>query len=397
MRYSLNPGVFALAALLLASGCVTTVRQVSGPPAPLPEPAPVTDRAAHWRFDAGNRPPAESDGYRPPNQLAVLLPLSGTLATAAAPVRDGLLAGYYGEVRRRPELRFYDTTGTTTGAVSAYERAVADGADQVLGPLGKDQVDAVFRLSRTSVPVLALNRPDVMPPVNNASYALAPEDDGIGAADYLQARNTLRVLVLSAGDDNARRSVAAFEKRLQKHGGSVVQTLAVVGETPADITDLLRAAALREGGVDAVFLAMRGPAARAIGPQLSAAGLAGKPRVATSQLTAGTGKADQDRLLDGIAFPTDAWSVSGVSGLPSALSTGNRLPTARGPAARLFAFGYDAWLLTAYLERLALSEDGSVRGASGTLRIDADGNVMLSPAWSTFSGGNIVPLMGSDG
>ncbi|GAA4853615.1 penicillin-binding protein activator [Luteimonas vadosa] len=396
MRLPHRYGALALTALLMASACSTV--QVSRPPAPTAEPAPVVvDRSTHWRFDAGNRPPAERDGYRPPNQLAVLLPLSGTLATAAAPVRDGLLAGYYAENRRRPELRFYDTTGTTTGALAAYERAVADGADQVLGPLGKDQVEAVFRQARTGVPVLALNRPDVAPPMNNASYALAPEDDGVGAADFLQSRGAARVLVLSAGDDNARRSVEAFGKRLQQHGGSIVQTLAVVGDSPADMTELLRAAALREGGVDAVFLAMRGPQARAIAPQLSAAGLAGKPRVATSQLTSGTGKADQDRILDGIAFPTDAWSVSGVSGLPAASTTGSGLPTARGPAARLFAFGYDAWLLTAYLERLALVEDGSVRGASGTLRIDADGNVMRNPAWSTFSSGNIVPLMGSGG
>jgi hypothetical protein len=394
MRHpSIRSVAVGLAALLL-SACASV--QVSAPP-PVEAPAPVAPRAAHWSFDAGSRPPAEPDGYRPPNQLAVLLPLTGSLATAAAPVRDGLLAGYYGERRRRPELRFYDTSTTTGGAIAAYEQAVADGADQVLGPLGKDQVEAVFRQSRGSVPVLALNRPDTTPPVNNASYALAPEDDGIGAANYLVARNARRVLVLSAGDDNARRSVAAFDRQLQSQGGSVVQTLAVVGESPADMTALLQSVAQREGGVDAVFLALRGPQARAIASQLSAAGLAGKPRVATSQLASGTGKPEQDRALDGIAFPTDAWSVSGVRGLPPAASTGRTLATARGPAARLFAFGYDAWLLTAYLERLALAEEGSVQGASGTLRIDADGNVMRTPAWSTFSGGSIVPLMGSGG
>ena len=35
--------------------------------------------AARWKFDAGDRPPAERDGYRPPVKLAVLLPLSGSL------------------------------------------------------------------------------------------------------------------------------------------------------------------------------------------------------------------------------------------------------------------------------------------------------------------------------
>lgn len=395
MRHSPHRCLCAGLAGLLLSACASV--QVSAPPPAAETPAPATARATHWQFDAGNRPPAERDGYRPPNQLAVLLPLTGTLATAAAPVRDGLLAGYYGEQRRRPELRFYDTSDSTGGAIAAYQRAIAEGADQVLGPLGKDQVEAVFRLAGARVPVLALNRPDAPPPANNASYALAPEDDGIGAADYLLARNARRVLVLSAGDDNARRSVTALGERLQAQGGSLVQTLAVVGETPADMTDLLRATVQREGGVDAVFLALRGPQARVVAPQLAAAGLSARPRVATSQLTSGTGEPEQDRVLDGIAFPSDAWSAGGFGGLPSAASAGASLPTARGPAARLFAFGYDAWLLTAYLERLALSEDGRVQGASGTLRIDADGNVARTPAWSTFSGGSIVPLTGSGG
>lgn len=379
----------------LGAGCATV--QVSKPAAPVqPDtPAQSNQRAARWQFDAGSRPPAERDGYRPPVKLAVLLPLSGGLATASAPVRDGLLAAYYGEQRRRPDIQFYDTAGTAGGATAAYARAVAEGADQVLGPLGRDEVDAVFRGAQSNVPVIALNRGATAPPANSASFSLAPEDDGTGAAGYLLSRNAKRVLVLSSGDDYARRSVGALDKRLQQDGGAIVQTLAVVGEKPADMTAALQAAAQREGGVDAVFLALRGAQARAVGPQLAAAGLSGKPRVATSQLVSGTGKPEQDRALDGIAFPTDTWSTGGTRALPAAAVTGKSLPTARGAAAKLFAFGYDAWLLTAYLERLALSDDGQVDGATGVLRIDPTGTVMRTPAWSTFSGGVVVPLAGA--
>jgi outer membrane PBP1 activator LpoA protein len=41
-----------------------------------------------------------------------------------------------------------------------------------------------------------------------------------------------------------------------------------------------------------------------------------------------------------------------VRGLAGAEATGARLPSARGPGGRLFAFGFDAWLLTAYLDSL---------------------------------------------
>src|SRR5690606_38091277 len=149
----------------------------------------------------------------------------------------------------------------------------------------------------------------------------------------------------------------------------------------------------KEGGIDAVFLALRGGAARELMPRLAMAGLAGKPIVATSQLISDTGKSDQDRALDGIAFPGGTWTSGGhVSGLPSAASAAQTVSTARGGAARLFAFGYDAWLLTAYLDRLAQSADAYVAGATGALSIDESGNVQRVPAWLTFSSGVVVPL-----
>ena len=395
MRHSIRKAASTALALALLAGCATV--QVSGPdtrPAVTPGEAPITSTAS--RFATGNRPQAERDGYRPPLKLAVLLPQSGSLATAAAPVRDGLLSAYYGETRRRPELQFYDTAGTADGAAAAYNRALAEGADQVLGPLGRDEVEAVFRVMRPEVPLVALNRPASPPPTNAASYALAPEDEGIAAAGFLIARNARRVLVLGNGEDAARRSIAAFDGELRSRGGSVVQTLAVAGDKPADMTGLLQAAAQRDGGIDAVYLAMRGPQARLLAPQLAAAGLAGKPRVATSQLVSGGGNSGLDVVLDGVAFPTDAWSAGGVAGLPNAARTGGALPTARGPAARLFAFGYDAWLVSAYLERLE-GGTGGMRSASGTLRIDDKGNVVRTPAWSTYSGGHVVPMAGSGG
>lgn len=349
------------------------------------------DREGNWRFNAGSRPPADRDGYRPPRKLAVLLPLSGAMAAASSPVRDGLLAGYYGEHRQRPEIVFYDTTGTPAGAVAAYQKASTEGADYVVGPLGRDEVGALFKESQLTVPVLALNRSSAAPPSGNASFALAPEDDGIAAAEYLLSRKARRVLVLAGSDDGMRRSVAAFREHLLSRGGSVVETL-TIADKPADSTAALQAAAQKEGGIDAVFLALKGAQARALAPQLGTAGLAAKPRVSTAQLLSGTGKPDQDKLLDGIAFPAETWSVQGIPGLPAAESTGQSLATARGPAAKLFAFGYDAWLLTAYLERLAGQANGKVDGATGDLRLDGFGNIVRSPAWSTFSNGQIVAL-----
>ena len=352
----------------------------------LPLPRPF-DQGQVWNFD--QRAPAASDGYRPPRRLAVLLPLSGQLATAAAPVRDGLLAGYYGENRQRPEIFFYDTAGTPAGAVAAYTRAVGEGSDFVVGPLGRDEVTALYRESALNVPGLALNRASVAPPPGHAMFSLAPEDDGLAAADYLLAREHRRVLVLAGADDNGARAAEAFATRLTERGGAVAATIRI-SERPANLSAQLAQAAA--SGADSVFLAVRGPQARALAPQLAQAGFATRSRVGTSLLTSGTGKADEDLVLDGIVFPTEAWAARGAPGLPQASLAAESLPTARGAAARLFAFGYDAWRISAYLERLVTRADGELRGATGDLRLDGFGNVVRQPAWATFSGGVQVPL-----
>ena len=227
------------------------------------------------------------------------------------------------------------------------------------------------------------------PPDGKAGFSLAPEDDGIAAAEYVLARERKTALIIEGSDDNGRRASQAFRERFAERGGRVTRVISVP-EAPGDLSAMLATAS--QEGADAVFLAVRGSTARALTPQLALAGLGGKTRVGTSQLTSGTGKPEEDVALDGIAFPTEAWTSRGVPALPAASVTGERVPTARGPAARLFAFGYDAWLLTAYLEKLATGINTDLQGATGRLQLDGFGNVVRTPSWSTFAGGRPAPI-----
>ena len=335
-------------------------------------------------WDFSDRAPAAADGYRPPRKLAVLLPLSGNLATAAKPVRDGLLAAYYAEGRARPDIRFHDSSA---GAVAAYQRAVAEGADYVIGPLDRNQVGTLFARGELPVPVLALNRARNDPPAGSLSFSLAPEDEGIAAADHLADRRHARVLVLlGSGDDTLRRSADAFRVRLQDRGGQVLATLPVA----ADAAGLAAAieGALAGGRPDAIYLAMRGEHARAAMPVLASAGLQGVMKIATSHLGTGLGDPAQDGVLDGVVYPGEAANVRGIPRDAGALT-----PTARGGAARLFAFGHDAWLIAAYLEHMAgLRGEGGLQGATGLLRLDGHGNVERLPVWWVLRGGVPVPF-----
>ncbi|MCR6494842.1 penicillin-binding protein activator [Thermomonas sp. S9] len=344
----------------------------------LPLPHPFARSEAD--FGAAQRPPAEADGYRPPLQVALLLPLSGPQAPAAAAVRDGYLSGYYGETRRRPQLRFYDTVG---GAQAALARAAADGNDFAVGPLLREDVDAVFA-DAPPLPLLALNRGDRSPTPGSAAFSLSPEDEGVSLALALAERGRRHVLLIAGSEVAQQRTAHAAETLLRQRGAQVTRLPA----TPA----LASALAALTPAPDAVLLVLKGPQARSVVPQLALANLGQLPRYASSQITQGTGKPDEDSALDGTLFPTEPWLVEPVPGLPSQAVAAAQVVTAKGPAARLFAFGLDAWRLTGYLQHLALQPNATLRGATGRLQLDGFGNVQRQPAWSQFRGGRPLSL-----
>jgi outer membrane PBP1 activator LpoA protein len=230
------------------------------------------------------------------------------------------------------------------------------------------------------VPVLALNHGESRPPAGNASFSLSPEDDGSAAADSLYDSGARHVLVVAGGEDGQRRAADAFRESFAARGGSIAGTA-------SEATPDFAAFVAKPGGVDAVFIALKGSQARATMPRLAAAGLAVVPKIATSQIVSGTGKDPGDAALEGIRYPTEAWGVSGAPGLPPESVVAANLPTARGAAAKLFAFGYDAWRVCAWLEYLATANGAQLPGATGTLRIDGFGNVLRTPAWAVFHAG----------
>lgn len=353
----------------------------------LPLPRPLSRGEATAGLDG--LPPPESDGYRPPSRLGVLLPLSGPLAAAGQSVRDGILAGYFGESRRRPEIRFYDTAGNAGGTQRAIAQARTDGAQMLVGPLTRDEVTTVFNSSDVDVPVIALNRGASTPPPGSTTFALSPEEEGAAAADRLADRGFRRVLVVSQSDDNALRALAAFKQRFEERGGTITGD-ARVGESTPDYIATLQSAM---GGMrpDALFLALKAPAARLLASQVDPAGLTGVPRVATSLIQSGA-NLRQDTELDGIEFPELPWLLGlRGGGLPDSDTIGGTLPSAKGGGARLFAFGHDAWKLATYLDRLLTDPSASIQGATGELRLDALGAVQRTPAWAVFSGGRPRP------
>ncbi|MGH8562389.1 MAG: penicillin-binding protein activator, partial [Nevskiales bacterium] len=72
--------------------------------------------------------------------LALILPLSGSLSPAARAIRDGFLAAWFEQPAPRPRVLVFDSSSGADTALAVYERALAAGADMVVGPLSREAV-----------------------------------------------------------------------------------------------------------------------------------------------------------------------------------------------------------------------------------------------------------------
>ncbi|MBQ4855336.1 penicillin-binding protein activator [Rhodanobacter sp. B2A1Ga4] len=365
------------------------------------------------------------EGYKVPSQVALLLPGDGNYAAASTAIREGFFAAYLDAGRNhapRPSVRVYDSQGTAEGAVKAYQQAVSNGARLVVGPLTRAEVAAVFSQAQLPVPLLALNHPDdkQLPAGDTSEFGLLPETEGAQAADHMVERGLRRVYVLISTDDFAQRAASAFKAELAARGGELAGTVTLppgattytsliadlhlpasagtnATMTPAEPVAAGTTAAPAPSGVvndTGIFISMRPEQARLLLPQLRIA-QANLPVVATSHVYAGSDDVAANRDLDGVEFCDAPWLFDAQPGLPNHDGIAARLPAARGGAARLFAFGMDAWNLVPYLDWLRAHPGSYVPGASGQLAADQFGRVRRVLIWAQFQNGLARPLGGS--
>ncbi|MGN6382182.1 MAG: penicillin-binding protein activator [Dyella sp.] len=339
------------------------------------------------------------EGYLMPSQIALLLPATRELAGASSSIREGFFAAYADSSRNhapRAELHVYDSGGSADSAVKAYQQAVRDGAQLVIGPLTRAEVSAVIGQSRLPVPVLALNHPDdkAMPSASVTEFGLLPETEGAQAADHLIERGLHTAYVIISADDFAQRAADAFKAELLARGGQVVmqRSLPTSGVNFGDTIAGMNIAA--DNPDAAVFISMRPEQARLLLPQLRIRRIT-LPVFATSHIYAGSDDAGDDRDLEGVEFCDAPWLFDAQPGLPPHAGMAALLPAATGSAARLFAFGMDAWNLAPYLEWLRDHPGSYLPGATGQLTADQFGRVRRVLVWAKFTDGVARPLTGS--
>lgn len=339
----------------------------------------------------------EAQGYKMLKHVALLLPLNAQLASVSQSIRDGFLSAYFADkVERRPEIRIYDSGKTPADAVAAYNAAVVDGADHVVGPLQRESVGDLFHQSLTAR-VLALNHPDTgeVPPPGSAEFGLLPDSEGAQVAEHMRERGITRAAVIGADADWAERAARAFRAQFEAAGGTVVGATRLRDKEVNYATSIVQATASLGAGADVgVFITMRPQQARLLLPQLKIAHV-DAPVFATSHVYAGDSNASPDRDLDGVEFCDAPWLFGPIPGLPDHNQVARQIASANGVGARLFAFGMDAYALLPYMDWLLTHPESYVNGATGELTADSFGRIHRLAGWARFQNGIALPIDGA--
>jgi outer membrane PBP1 activator LpoA protein len=341
-----------------------------------------TREAGTWLPSSGGGRVRE--GYSTASRVALILPLSGDLAAAGRAVRDGYFAAYFADDADRPAVRVFDSASSGDGARAAYQQAIA-GAERVVGPLGRVEVQALLEGNGPTVPLFALNQPDQGLALDrgSAAFALTPDEEAALASDRARDRSLLRAGVIVSTEEWGERAALSFRAQYEHAGGHVI------GDARLPATGVDFGAAIKQAigdGVDVLFVALRPAQARLLLPQLRTRGYTGLPVFATSHIYGGSSNRAADRDLNGVEFCDSPWLFGLAAGMPQRADLMRALPAA-GNNARLFAFGMDAYRLSPYAAWLQRHTDAFVSGASGQLSVDAFGRVRRNPAWMVFDDG----------
>jgi outer membrane PBP1 activator LpoA protein len=372
-----------------------------------------------WRTHpaAGNLPKdlraLQAINTQQPRNIALLLPLQGRLAEAGEAVSDGFFAAYYQHIGNNnlPSVRRYDSS---KDAVAAYQQAINDGADFIIGPIDKDNVNAISQLPSLRVPLLSLNYPDQQPTkalANFYQFGLAVEDEARQAARQGIQDGYQRALIISTAQEVSERSAQAFATEWQKLGGTLIgksnfasqdkfsesfRHLMLLDESQARATLLQQQLMTkfeftprRRADVGMIFMAVTPVQGRQIKPTLVFQYANSIPVYATSSIYSGDIDAINNEDLNGVRFNTLPWVFDNDNPTKQAIAQTTKSAAVYG---RLHALGADAFHLYSRLPQLKQAPEMKFYGATGSLQLMPDGRIEREQMWALFANGLAEPM-----
>lgn len=340
-----------------------------------------------------------------PGAYALLLPISGALASGGRAVRDGFISAWFDASVPRPAIRVYDTGDSNAQAIAAYQTALRDGAGFIVGPLTKDAVSAIATQG-PQLPWLALNYLDSG--IGTAlQFGLAPEDEARAAAYSAAASGQRRALALVPDNDWGARALQAFTAGFTERGGRMLNSsryrqgsqdfgkplqqllgLDRSEQRHRDLTAVLGVPSEFEPrpreDADALFIPLRAAEAPVLIPQLDFY----RARQLAIYTLSAAHEGSINAQLDGLRLCDMPWVMDTSGPWAGARERAQaQFPNTLKEQPRLFALGSDAFRITRALAGGDLAGGREVGGATGRLSLMPGGRVQRQLDCRNIRGG----------
>jgi outer membrane PBP1 activator LpoA protein len=333
---------------------------------------------------------SENAGLQP-KSIALLLPESGTFTQAGKAIRAGFMAAYnHANTNSKPAIHFYDSEQSTPAAL--YNQAVAEGAQLVIGPLAKEQVQSLADTTALNTPVLALNHIPGLQKNQLYQFSLSPLDDAEQITRKARSDGHQKVLLLIPENAPGKRIANYLTEDWQNQDGTIleiqtynpkktdfsspIQKLLNLDESEQRYNKILtlvpgiKYTPRKRQDADAILLSAYSAEARSINPQLQFYQAADLPVYAMPTVYTGQVNTSLDADLNKITFCDTPWlfnkAYQGELGMGALQETWKQFPNAY---LRLIAMGIDAYNLAT---RLSSLEIDTYPGATGNLSLTDD-------------------------
>lgn len=351
-----------------------------------------------------------------PTRIALLLPLASKYGRAAQAVHDGFMAAHHANGDpNKPAVSIYDIGEESTLAPVYYRLAVKEGADFVVGPLGKAAVNDLLGSGIVNTPTLLLGSSTVPSKSTTPIYQfdLAPEQEAQQAAQRAYLDGHRIAAALYPESEWGQRMITAFTEEWETLGGVMAETQNY-RETASDFSTPIKtllnldeserrnsilAAQLgtqlkfeprRRQDVDCLFLAAQVKSARQIKPQINFYRGHDVPVYATSHVYNGKKDPVNDADLNGIIFGDMPWLLNDQGRMPALRERIQKdWPDQYTPMDRLYALGMDAYAIIFHLPRLISDPTARISGATANLSL-VDNRINRYLTWARFEQGRPV-------
>ncbi len=354
-------------------------------------------------------------------QIALLLPLSGKFQKASEAIRDGFISSWLNISSEKPEIKVYDTSSKDIRQV--YQTALSEGANVVVGPLQKENVTILAQspeLVTTTTLLLNYVEQDDISQTNPLLYqfGLSPEQEAKQIAEQAQLQGYKTALIITPNSNWGRRLSQSFQSKFEELGGTVLENSnydpnekdydsAVKSLLNTDISRQ-RAIKLRDTlrlniesetrsrqDADMIFLGAIHPHAKLILPHIYFQRAKNIPIYATSNIHIFTSDPEDYVDMKKILFTDIPWLLgSEDSYAPSKAIFERHWRSASTTTHRLFALGYDSYMIINQFKELMLNPDYYLNGATGTLKLKTDKTIDRKLKWATIKDGIPTVLSG---